>query len=62
LYMVPLWYLVQANMPIMIMECDGIILARMGSIANLATLLSLLIINRLRRGMSSKNWDPIAYY
>jgi hypothetical protein len=46
----------------MIMECDGIILVRMGSIADLATLLNLLIINRLRRGMSSKNWDPIAYY
>ena len=47
----PLWSHFQTNMPIMIMECNGIILARMGSIAGLDTHLNLLIFNRLRRGI-----------
>ncbi len=48
LYLVSLWSHFQANMLIMIMECNGIILARMGSIAGLATHLNLVIFNRLR--------------
>jgi hypothetical protein len=48
--MLLLWSHFQTNMPIMIMECNGMILVRMGSIAGLATHLNLLIIfNRSRQ-------------
>ena len=47
----PLWWHFQTNMPITIMECNGIVLAKMGSIAGLATHLKLLILISYDEGL-----------